>query len=898
MPRPSRTRRISLGDVHLCKSAPAVLQLLGKLGYAVDLEATPLCKDDIGFAPGDAAAIHNLYLLAEQRGDGYEGPPLQVILFELDEVALARLRSLAANLLNRGGNYLVLATTDYQRLLFVNPRREAGRVKIAKLVVDTTRPTRHDLDVLEGLAVDGQDAEALYRAQCDAFDVEKVTARFYREYAALFERLQRAVGDCNKGVREFYDAQARHAFTTRLLGRIMFLYFIQKKGWLAGDPHFLTNRYHAAARDGDNYYAAVLEPLFYATLNRRRPNDESPWGPIPYLNGGLFERDYGFAVHLPDELFDPASERAILGFFNDYNFTVAEDTPVEQEAAVDPEMLGKVFENMMEERERGRSGAFYTPRPIVHYMCREALLGYLEEQTGLERDLLSAQFDEDAERPLTVHQAATIERALDAVRVLDPAVGTGAFLVGILHELVSLKRACHRARGVTVPRSSSLVADWKRQFIREALYGVDIKPEAIEIAKLRLWLSLVVDLSRDQVEPLPNLDYKLMVGDSLLETLDGQPLLAPAPAANSQMGLPLNASDRAMADLTRLKERFFTAEPEERPDLRRQIQAKTAEIVLARVREQLADLAQTRDALARKGALVNWRGMQGERQELDRLAADMGRLSDLQAEIERGKALPFLYRLHFFEVFRDRGGFDIVIANPPYVRMELIKEQKQALAAAYPAVYDGRADLYVYFYARGLELLRPGGVLAFISSNKFMRARYGAGVRDLLASQSTLRQVIDFGDLPVFEATAYPCIVLTRKAAPDGHQAQVLGVRDAGTIARLGEEVPRQSWSLPQAALLRSGWTLERPDVLRLVEKLRSAGRPLGEVVGGRFYRGIVTGLNAAFAIDEATRQRLIAEDARSAEIIKPWLRGRDVKRWRVDLGLVRVATLEEKAYT
>lgn len=884
MPQSPVAYRISLEDIHLCRSTAAILQLLARLGYTVEQQAVPLRKDDVGLAPADANAIRHLYLLADQRDPDLGAASLQVVLFELQELALSRLRSLATNLLSRGGNYLLIATSDYRRLTFVNPRREAGKVKIAKLAVDTAHPTRHDLDVLQGLAVNGQDPEALYRAHCAAFDVEKVTGRFYREYAALFQRVEASIREHNKGVRQLYEAGRSQSFAQRLLGRIMFLYFLQKKGWLAGDPRFLTRRYQATLQDEGNYYAVVLEPLFFDTLNRPRPDDRSPWGPIPYLNGGLFERDYDFQVYLPNELFDPTTNEGILGFFDSYNFTVAEDTPVEQDVAVDPEMLGKVFENLMEERERGRSGTFYTPRPIVHYMCREALIGYLEERTGLARDLLATQFDEDAAERLTTSQARTVEQALKDVRVLDPAVGTGAFLVGILHELVTLRRACHRAWNVEVPRSSAEVAEWKREFIRDCLYGVDIKPEAIEIAKLRLWLSLVVDLERSQVEPLPNLDYKLMVGDSLVETVDGEPIIAAPSQAGTQAQMALNPSDQAILNLGRLRDQFFMAAPNERPALRAEIQALEAEVITARLQERLQALAQRRDQLARKGALVNWRGMQRERQELEQLAGQMAHLTGLLTRVQRDELRPFLYRLHFFHVFQEKGGFDIVIANPPYVRMELIKEHKAALAQAYPEVYDGRADLYVYFYARGLDLLRPGGILAFISSNKFMRARYGAGLRELLAQHTTLQRVIDFGDLPVFEATAYPSIVITRKAEPAADAApQVLPVRNEATIPRLGEAVSKQGWALPQVSLARSGWALERADILRLLAKLREAGRPLGEVVQNRFFMGIKTGLNKAFVIDEATRATLIGEDPRSAEIIKPWLRGRDVKPWRID---------------
>lgn len=881
-------RRLSLEDLHLCKQPQALLRLFSILGYDVEAEAIPLSKGEIGFAPADAAAIRSLYLLADQQGQ------LQVVLFELETLALARLRSLAGNLLNRGGHYLLVATDTYRRITFVNPRREAGRVKIRKLVVDTVHPTRHDLDVLEGLAAHDRDPASLYQAHCQAFDVERVTRRFYQEYAELFRTVERTIQENTRGIAELQsDPAYLHAFSQRLLGRIMFLYFIQKKGWLAGDPHFLTHQYRLTVGEGGNYYARVLEPLFFETLNQRRENDASRWGPIPYLNGSLFERDYEFLLHLPNELFDPSTDEGILGLFNNYNFTVAEDTPVEQEVAVDPEMLGKVFENMMEERERGKSGTFYTPRPIVHYMCREALLGYLEERSGLELDLLQDQFDEDAGAELSVRQAAVVEQAIDEAHVLDPAVGTGAFLLGILHELVALKRACYRARDVVVPRSSALVAQWKRRFIAEALHGVDIKPEAIEIARLRLWLSLVVDLERDQVEPLPNLDYKLRVGDSLIETVEGEPILeqvdleaGAVPAAGTQLSLGMRATEQARADLEALKEDFFQAETKaERERLRSQIEAQERGVVAAALEEKIEALDTRIRALVAQGSQVNWQGLRREQKEMERLAQQKDRLSELLRQVRAGEPLPlFLYRLHFFEVFRDRGGFDIVIANPPYVRMELIKEQKAALKAAYPQVYDGRADLYVYFYARGLDLLRNGGMLAYISSNKFMRARYGGGLRQQLGQRTTLHTVIDFGDLPVFEATAYPCVVITQKVEPpSGHRAQILSVDSLEILERLEEKVPQLAWSLAQERLLPKGWTLERPEVLQLVEKLRSAGRPLGEVVGGQFYMGVKTGLNKAFVIDEPTQQMLFEQDSRSAEIIKPWLRGRDVKRWRVN---------------
>lgn len=889
-------RHITLEDLHLAQSPSGLLNLFGRLGYTVEQEVVPLDKNEIGFAPADSAAIRRLFLLAD------EGGQVQVILFEMEETALTRIRSLAGNLLARGGNYLIVATQDYRRVVFANPRREAGTVKIRKLVVDTSHATRHDLDVLEGLALrQGANPEAIFAAQCAAFDVEKVTDRFYREYAGLFRRVETALRENNKGARAFYEPQELHAFTQRLLGRVMFLFFIQKKGWLAGDVRFLVNQFRLAAGEERNYYATVLEPLFFETLNKRRPNNDCKWGKIPYLNGGLFEKDYDFLLYLPNELFDPNSDGGVLGFFHNYNFTVAEDTPAEQEVAVDPEMLGKVFENMMEERERGKSGTFYTPRPIVHYMCREALLGFLSERSGLPRTLLAAQFEDAPAESLTLSDAHQIETALDSVRVLDPAVGTGAFLVGILHELVSLRLACEQAKGASVPRSSAKAAEWKRQFISNALYGVDIKSEAIEIAKLRLWLSLVVDLELRYVEPLPNLDYKLRVGNSLLETVEGEPILVdvgeagsaigdqqalPGLGAPKQLGLGMDASAQVRQGLAELKAQFFAAQDkDERQRLREKIEAQERALVLKALDEKMAQIDTRLDALVKKGSQVNWRGMVREQKEMETLATRKARFAERRAEVIAGKPLPFfLYRLHFFEVFRDNGGFDIAIANPPYVRMELIKDQKEDFQKAYPDVFDGRADLYVYFYARGLDLLRPGGMLSFISSNKFMRAGYGENLRNFLVKKTSLEYVIDFGDLPVFEAIAYPCIVVTQKKAPaENHQTRVLIVNNIDAVEQIDDEISQKAWGVQQQTLLAKGWMLDDLGIRTLIDRLLRAGQPLGEVVGGKIFMGVKTGLNNAFVIDESTRQKLIDADPKSAELIKPWLRGRDIKRWNLD---------------
>ncbi|MFZ1240099.1 MAG: TaqI-like C-terminal specificity domain-containing protein, partial [Anaerolineae bacterium] len=518
-------------------------------------------------------------------------------------------------------------------------------------------------------------------------------------------------------------------------------------------------------------------------------------------------------------------------------------------------------ENMLEVQDRKSRGAFYTPREIVHYMCQESLIHYLDTalnmvEAGLapeepsqgqlfgdpppkqqaltvpqrresvpreeiaalvRRGALALQQDAAKEAgllngdyvlPASVRRhAAKLDAALAEIKLCDPAIGSGAFPVGMLHEIVQARLALD-----TQLKSGRTPYALKRHAIQQSIYGVDIDGGAVEIAKLRLWLSLVVDEeSYADIQPLPNLDYKIVQGNSL-----GQ--------------VKKNLFNMALfTDLDALKRRYFDeTHPTEKTKLRAQI-------------EQLI------------GLLTN--GMQ-----------------------------EFDFDVYFHEVFEGRGGFDVMIGNPPYVRMGLIKDKKPLLKQLYPDVYGGRVDLYVYFYRRSLEILADFGVLAFISSNKFMRAKYGTGLRAFLAGQTTLQTLIDFGDLSVFDATAYPCIVIAQKEAPQPEDALLaLTVNSLDVLQNLPLVVDDLAWPLQQQSLRAEGWALVRSQVQALMAKLRRERTPLSEFVNGKFYRGVVTGFNQAFVIDEATRQQLIAADPRSAEVIKPWLRGRDIKRWRVD---------------
>ncbi len=527
-------------------------------------------------------------------------------------------------------------------------------------------------------------------------------------------------------------------------------------------------------------------------------------GDVPFLNGGLFEMqpyDERHAVDIPNDTFAD-----ILNLFERYNFTITESTPLDIEVAVDPEMLGKVFEELVTGRHA--SGSYYTPRAVVSFMCRESLKLCLQTQTA-ETAACLTQFVDGGDAA-GIRDSEGVLAVLQNLRVCDPACGSGAYLLGMMGELLRLRDALFQSDQT----DTRTVYERKLEIIRKNLYGVDRDGFAVNIAMLRLWLSLTVDYEGDVPQPLPNLDYKVATGDSLTG------------AAPEQMTF-------------------------ERP-------------LIQAIQEKQADYFITHGD-AKKEAL---------RAEIAALRAD---LQGWQASADE-----FVWQVEFPEVFQ-AGGFDVVIGNPPYVRQELIKAMKPTYKRLFPEVYVGTADLYVYFYKRGTELLRRHGILAYISSNKFLRAAYGRKLRAFFCDAQRIQRLLDFGSVSVFKASVDTCILILENATSDGAPVSVATFREASDVLRLSVAFRERAFRLQPRDLSAEGWTLASPETLQLLRKLETTGTPLGEYVKEGFYMGVKTGYNKAFIIDAAVRQRLISEDPKSNELIKPLLRGRDLRKWRTD---------------
>ncbi len=746
--------------------------------------------------------------------------------------------------------------------------------------INFANPHRAHLDILSSLAYANisprpNNFVELHQAWQKILDISVLNKKFYSELAVLFTEL---VGG-TRGKEIFKTTlklpsvngdQVLKEFTVRLIGRLLFCWFLQKKTSAAGisliPKQILSVESLNALAENVDFYHQHLEPLFFETLNKpveqRKPEFRvDDWGQIPFLNGGLFEPHlhdfYDDSCTLNTLSVPNAWLKKLLSFFERYHFTIEENTPLDVQVAIEPEMLGQIFENLLaeinpetDESARKATGSYYTPREIVDYMVDESLLAYFETQlVDLDKHQLRALFAHgEVSNPFNPTDSSRLLAAIGNIKILDPACGSGAFPMGILQKLTLLLQKLDPDCVIWLNNLLNNIPDatartfmrqklegekvlWnytrKLGILRECIYGVDIQPIAIGISRLRCFLSLIVDEKIEDnqanrgIIPLPNLDFKFVCANTLkgISYLNWQ-------LYESKARLQIN-------ELAELRGRYLNSQGDEKVDLQAKFQA---------VQNALLNI------------VLSWAGKDSELSQL----ATWRPFSDESCD--------------WFEPFWMFGmeeGFDVVIGNPPYIRQEAIKHLKADLK--HFTVYTGTSDLFTYFYETGFNLLQARGVLAFITSNKWMRAKYGEKLREFFLKNTCLLQLIDFKGKQVFDATVDSNILLFKKQLPDS-QMQFL----------TGADLPRGEnhlTPLAQSLLNKKAFVLGDESVHALKAKIEAIGTPLKEW-DVQIYRGILTGFNEAFIIDTATKERLCAEDPKSAEIIKPILRGRDIKRY------------------
>jgi type I restriction-modification system DNA methylase subunit len=612
------------------------------------------------------------------QGRGMTGP-LRTILRQLME----KVRPTTNHPSWKMDHLLFLCHSETEYFQFAQFEDPKGDSKTSKLHMfgwgpndDIRTVCEHNL--LNLCYVEGMTQEEACEAVASAFDVSKVSKKFYEEYRKAFENVKPII-ETNSSLT---DANEIHETTQTLFNRILFLRFIEKKGWLrfGETDDYLRELFNAGGIGSSTFYSSRLKRLFFEGLAIKGKQNDPAYGEVAFLNGGLFEESkFDIAIDdLPDEMFNPLLGED--GLFYKYNFTVQESTPLDIDVAIDPEMIGTMFEELV--TDRNEKGAFYTPRVVVSYMCREAIKSVLEERTDVDPEAIRKLVDDDDNKGLSIDHARTINSVLAEVKAIDPACGSGAYLLGLLHELVRV----HTKLSTTAEDLTESRHEMKLRIISRSIYGVDLDPFATNIAMLRLWLSLSVEATEPL--PLPNLDFNIETGDSLL---------APDPSAYVfDVGGAIKKADA----LSKRKDEHFLAIGEKARDLFQQIKAEEAEI----------------RKLYRKH-------------------------NDEVGSVD--------FRVHFASVFSKNDGFDIVLANPPYVRQEdLDASFKNKLFSNYSVGSSEsgvvkRSDLYCYFYVRASQLLRRNGVMVFICSNSWLDVDFGKSLKEYLKKNQHLVSIID-----------------------------------------------------------------------------------------------------------------------------------------------------------
>lgn len=722
-------------------------------------------------------------------------------------------------------------------------------------------------------------------ALIDAFSVEPLNKAFFREYKLVFDSLLAEVKP------HVADDETARLFTQRLLNRLMFLYFIQKKGWMTfeNDPNYLRRIFDDALTRGHDFYRDRLYYVFFYGLSNTAESKEihnkaeleAIRGTLPYLNGGLFEPekdglDEKGKVPLANGRFGE-----VLGLFERYNFTIDESTPFEVQVAVDPEMLGKVFEELVTGRHE--SGSYYTPRTVVSFMCREALKHALAGTDTSEA--ITKLVDQNDGRNIT--DPEKVLNRLRDLKICDPACGSGAYLLGMLQELLHVREALFASTAI----AKDAQYKWKREIIENNIYGVDLDRFATQIAALRLWLSLAIE--SEEPHPLPNLKYKIGCGDSLLAPIEA-------------VGQTPDLHRRALIEQFRARKKEYTDADSHLEKAEAEAEIERLRVEIARTLHHLPEPPSPAKLILARNSVEPLRskiqeGVRGgnkalaetNQKKLDSLLADIAKWEAEQTVDHYDTKNVFDWSVEFADVFEE-GGFDVVLANPPYIQLQRMGAIADKYASAGFETFARTGDIYCLFYELGQKLLKPNGVVCYITSNKWMRAAYGANTRQFFAEKTNPILLIDFAGQQIFEgATVDTNILMFSKTANE--QKTLACVMKEDALNNLSVFVRQSGYE--SEFVSKQSWVILSEIEQRIKSKIESIGTPLRDW-NISIYRGVLTGYNDAFIIDGETRNALIKADPKSDEIIRPVLRGRDIKRYSYQFAdLYLIATFPSKHY-
>lgn len=880
-----------------------VYQLFGSLGYKV-LDTGLKTKPSIYNLPTkEAKLIESIFAVANYNRR------FQILLFKLKEDNKEAIRNIPEKILREVDFPFIIFTPDFKTFTFtlVEKIREGPgefKRKLTKLIVDKDNPYHTDKEIISNFILEEPtaDSKAIYEVIKNAMSVERVTKKFFAEYKEVFFDLR------SNYLKQVKNAKVAHEFTQQLLNRIMFLYFISKKRWIGKSDKFLKEFWEAYT-NGDNkkdtFYENWLSVLFFEAFNNKFfPKDYFSKGTnsslqlAPFLNGGLFTKQK--IDELPLKVADKDLS-LIFNFFNRYNFTIREDLPLEKEVAVDPEMIGKVYESLVNlsetSDERGDAGIFYTPRSEIDFMCRSSLVEYFYKHLGAtpaKEDiykLIFAKSEEEEQKAIdrlkiTAVWPEMFEEQLDGLTVIDPAVGSGSFLVGMLQILTSLYKLVYKEVGRNIDDF-----DIKKQIIGRSLYGVDVMEWAVHVCELRLWLQLIVEadipLEERKTSPLlPNLSFKIRPGDSLVQEI-GEVNLSELgrKGLNPVVKRKITALKQAKYDYfyNNRSSKFYRSE-----DLLKQEEQLIFQMIID---ERVLQLKKEVMTLENNGKQQNLQlpGMEKEDNQKNFIEeANKKSIEEKQGEIELLRALrqdlkqrkPFIWDIDFVEIFSDpdEAGFDIVIGNPPYVRQEKIADPvlpKEKITTAnkrdykdkliesvknkYPWIkkLDKKSDLYIYFYFHGFSLLNTLGTLCYITSNSWLDVGYGKDLQKFLLEHTPVYAIFDNQAKRSFESADVNTIILLAGAPSEKENTysgervkfvmfkkpfeEVINIKNLLTVENSLKVISNPDlrvFPATQYELLRDGWEYPSDTRQQLIDNSdMSVGGYGGNKWGAKFLR-------------------------------------------------------------
>lgn len=647
--------------------------------------------------------------------------------------------------------------------------------------VDLQKKANEFLEIKKAFSVEAlsDDFFAAYRKQYAEF-VKFLTGKEYVKKGNKWVEQETGEPDAQYFTSFKEDDKLVRDYIKKMMGRIVFLYFLQSKGWLAGNLHYMHDLFYDASDEvKEDFLDKVLEPMFFGLLNTR-PEDRSSAplvngvgvkyipnaDKIPYLNGGLFQQE---KIDEVESVFPAGMFQSLFDFFDSYNFTIDENDPNDAEVGVDPEMLGKIFENLLEDNKD--KGAFYTPKEIVRYMCQESLTAYL--QTGIEdaevkKHIANFVKTNDVEElgGASSELAMSIDRKLIDVKICDPAIGSGAFPMGLLRELY----ACRKSIEIFEEDNA---ADIKRHIIQNNIYGVDIEKGAVDIARLRFWLALIID--EKEPMPLPNLDFKIMQGNSLLESYKGVDL--------SQIQNKVKRGKSVM-----IREKRSNQMVVSKPELSLVFDEQDAQKNIQDIIKLYFDVTDhvKRDDLRRQITL-------SIKDYIKKCGpAIVGEVDDLEIPNDQF----FLWHTYFADVF-EQGGFDIVIGNPPY-GVSIKDDYRKAVVASWGNVPD--YEIYYYFIVLAAPLLKKKGIMSYIIPNTFLFNTFAKHFREMLVEKWNVLEILDCTKFPIFEsAVVRNAINLFQK---DSEGSKQVGYRNTANVTSFSDLLEREREFMTVESLL------------------------------------------------------------------------------------------------